>query len=76
MLLTIVSINSVSFWNSSIMFSEGYMHIQFLQFVQTHLQVFNDNDIRHKIQHVLFSTSKWHFDQISKVWYAWPEYIT
>jgi hypothetical protein len=59
-----------------LIFGEGYMSIQFLQFVQTHLQVFNDNNIRHKIEHVLFSTSKWHFDQIGKVRYAWSKNVT
>jgi hypothetical protein len=47
-----------------------------LSLLKTHLKVFNDDNIRHKIEHILFTTPKWHSNEISKIWYAWSKYVT
>lgn len=41
-----------------------------------YFQVIQNDDIGYEIQHVLFTTSKWHLDQRRQVHCAWSQNIT
>lgn len=44
--------------------------------LKSYLEVVQDDDVRNKVKHVLFSTAKRHLDQVGQVGYGWPKNVT